>query len=253
MLRVISTEFLKLRRSKMMLLAIIASFLPAMVKYLQFAFGKNLEAVSFEWFLASGEELMVLSMLTVVILVSNFIFTMEYQYNTTSYIFTSSTSKAKIFIAKIISLLAIIAFLFVISAFSQILFGYLALKSALPWLLFLKFIKVIVWYIFSYFLLSVMVVMLSVLIKKFILSSVVVLGYIIMVLPFHLKNNLYICPFMTPTVVAAKLYGSSNYIFTNYYKDVSINNSGAVAFLVVLAIVSLIIGMSYYIKQDAIK
>lgn len=253
MFSVLSTEFIKLRRSKMLLLAFIASFLPAMVKYLQLIFGKRQANISWELFLASGQELMVLGMLTAVIFVSSFVFSMEYQYNTASYIFTSNISKVNIYVAKLISLLAIIASLFVISAFSQLLFGFLAIKVGLSWTLFFKFIKVIVWSIFSYFLVCAIVVMISVLIKKFVLSAVVILSYIIMVFPFHYSNP-YICPFMLPTVIAAKLYGSSNYIFTGYYKDVSNANIYAAVFtFFALAIASLTLGLICYKRSDAIK
>jgi len=253
MLRVISTEFLKLRRSRLVIFVIVASFLPEVVKYLQYTFGKDQATASWQWFLASGQEFMVLLMITLVVSVSSFVFSLEYQYNTASYIFTSSTSKTNIFIAKAIALFFIIALAFLSLAFSELLLSYLALKTAIPGQLFLNFLKVIGWYILSYYLLSLVVVMLTVFIRKFIIVNVVVLGYIMLVFPFHLKNNLYISPFMIPTVVAAKIYGSANYIFTDYYKDVSINNIQVVVFLVILAMVTMIIGMRSYKNQDAIK
>lgn len=253
MFNVLSTEFLKLRRSRLLLLAFTASFLPAMVRYLQYAFGRNGDTVSWEWFLASGQEITVFVMLTAVVLVSAFIFSMEYQYNTASYIFTSDVSRADIFISKQGSLLVIIAFLFAVSACSELLFGSIALRTALPKVLLLKFMEATVWYIFAYFLLSTAVSMLTVLMKRFAVSAAVVLGYLILVFPFHLKNNLYICPFMTPTVVAAKLLDSDNYIFSSYYKGVTVNSAGAAVFLGILAVVSLTVGMLYYKKSDAIK
>lgn len=253
MFRVISTEFLKLRRSKILLLAIIASIIPAMVKYLQYVLEKKHDTVSWKWFLASHQEFTVLIMLMIVVLISSFVISMEYQYNTAPYIFTSGVSKTSIFIAKIIAVLAIIVCMFAASVISELLFGYLTLKSGLPLILLIKLMQVTVWYIFSYFLLSIIVVMLTVLTKRFVVSAVVVLGYIIMSFPFHLKNNIYICPFMTPTAVAAKLYNSNNYIFTNYYSNVSVNNISAAIFITVLAIVSFVIGIICYKKQDAIK
>jgi len=237
----------------MLLLAFIASFLPAMIKYLQFAFGKNQATASWELFIASGQELMIFSMLTVVVLVSIFVFSMEYQYNTASYVFTSRISKVNLFIAKMISLLAIIASLFVVLAFSQLLFGFLALMVGLSWTLFFKFILVLAWHIFSYFLVSAMVVLVAVFTKRFVISAVVVLGYLMLVFPFHFTNP-YVCPFMIPTVIAAKIYGTNNYFLTDYYKNVSTNSIYAAVFLfVALAIVSLIIGTICYKKSDTIK
>lgn len=254
MFSVLSTEFIKLRRSKMILLATIASLLPAMVKYLQFVFGKSQAETSWELFLASGQEIMFLGMLTAVVFVSSFVFSMEYQYNTASYVFTSSISKVNIFIAKMITLLGIIAILFIVLALSQLLFGFLALKVGLSWPLFFKFIMVIAWYIFSYFLVSAMVVLVSVLIKRFVISAVVVMSYLLLVFPYHAKNNPYICPLMTPTVVASKIYDTSNYIFTDYFKDVPTNNIyAAVLLLVALAIASLILGLICYKRSDSLK
>jgi ABC-type transport system involved in multi-copper enzyme maturation permease subunit len=253
MFKVMSAEFLKLRRSKTIMLAVIASIIPAIVKCLQYAFNKSENADAWKQFLGSGQEFMVLAMLTIVILVSSFIFSMEYQYKTSSYIFTSSTSKTNIFTAKLISTFAIIALLFIVSACSQLLFGYLVLKKGLSTTLLFKLAKVTLWYIVSYFLISTVVSMLSVLTKRFTVCTVAILGYIILVFPFHLKNNLYVCPFMNPIVVAAKIYGSNNYIFTNYYKDVSVSNINTILFISILAIVSLIIGIIAYKKQDAIN
>jgi ABC-2 type transport system permease protein len=238
----------------MLLISYIASLLPAVVKYLQFVSGKAQITAGWEFFLASGQELMFFGMLTVVILVSNFVFCMEYHYNTASYIFTSSISTVYIFVSKMICLLAMIASLFIVAAISQLLFGFLALKAGLSWILFYKFIKVIVWYIFSYFLVSAIVVMIAVLIKRFVVSAVIILGYILLVFPFHLKNNPYISPFMIPTIVASRIYGTNNYVFTNYYKNVSANNIySAVFFFVALAIASLVIGLICYKRIDALK
>lgn len=253
MFMVLSTEYLKFRRSKMLLLAVIANFLPPIVKYLQYIFSKSKGPAGAELYLTSGQELMVLSMLTTVVLVSGFVFTMEYQYNTASYIFTSGTSKASIFTAKLIFLLTVIALLFSVSALSEVLFSCLATGDGVSWSLFLKLLKVTGWYVFSYFLLSIIVVMISVFTKKFVVSAVIALGYIIMIFTFHLKNNVYICPFMTPSIVAAKIYGSSNYILTNYYKDIAVNYYGITIFLVILAAISMIIGINCYRKQDAVK
>jgi hypothetical protein len=251
MFSVIFTEFLKLRRSKMLLLSVIASFIPAMIKFLQFAFGKSQANTSWELFLGSGQELTLLAMLFVVVFVSSFVFSMEYQYNTASYVFTSSISKVNIFVSKMISLLAIITFLFIVLASSQLLFGFLALKVGISWTLFFKFIQVIVWYIFSYFLVSAIVVLVAVLIKRFVISAVIVLSYLLLIFPFHAKNNPYICPLMTPTVVASRIYGTSNYIFTNYFTGVSTNSIyAAVILLTVLATSSIIIGMLCYKKSD---
>ncbi len=250
MLNVLSTEFLKLRRSKMLMLSLIASVIPSIVKYLQYVFGENSHNIGWEWFLSSAQEIKVFSMVTTVVLISTFIFSMEYQYNTASYLFTSKVSKFHILIAKLTCLVCLITLINAVSALSQLLFGIVALKTALSMNLFISLIKVTLWYAFSYSLLSVLVSMLAVVIKKFTLSSVLVLSYLMLVFPFHLKNNAYICPLMTPTLVAAKLFHSNDYIFTNYYKDVTINNTFSAAFLIILAAAALSLSLLYYKNSD---
>ena len=253
MLNTISVEFLKLRRSRALLLSIIANFIPALIRWLQYTFGSVSGEVRWERFLSSGQEIMVLCMLISVILVSCFVFSMEYQYNTASYIFTSGSPRVSIFLSKLVSLLVIIAILFIVSFISQLFFGILTIKAGIPGPVFLKLLEVTAWYIFSYFLLSAVIAMVVVLTKKIVISSVIVFGYFMLVFPFHLKNNPYICPFMTPVVVAAKMYGSTDYYFSGYYIDSPVNIAGMAVFIVVLAIISLTIGITCYKKLDAVK
>lgn len=250
MFNAVFTEFLKLRRSRMLLLVVVTGLMPSLVRFLQGVFGKSSNAIDWNWFLTTHREIMVLCVLASVVLVSGFIFSMEYQYKTASYIFTSSVSKIKIFVSKMLSLLAVITLLQVVSAFGDLLFGFLLVKEGIPSNLMLKFVEVIGWYIFAYFLISIIVVMIVVLMKKFVVSSVIVLGYLMMVFPFHLKGNPYICPFMSPTIVASKLFNSPDYIFSNYYKDISINNFGISTFLITIAVISMIVGIAKFKKVD---
>lgn len=250
---VLLAEFLKLRRSRVLILSIIVFLVPALIKYLQYNFGNQGEAASWVRFLSTGQELNVLCMLIAVILISCFVFCMEYQYGTASYIFTSGSSKGNIFIAKMALILIIFAFLFFISSLSQLCFGYLAIKSGIPGPLFLKLVEVTAWYIFANFLLSTIIAMVAVVTKRFVLSAVVVFGYYMLVFPFHVKGNPYINPFMTPMVVAARIFNSNDYIFSGYYKDITINITALTVFLAGLAMISLAIAILCYKKMDAVK
>lgn len=249
---VLSSEFLKLKKSKMLLLAAVASVLPSFVKYIQLSTDKANTNMTWEYFLASKQEFTVMGMLITLILVASFVFNMEYQYKTAAYILTSRVSRVSIYFSKLLAILAIIFILFVLSGFSQLLLGYFAIKTAVASALMIKFLKVTALYILTYFLLTTVIVMLGVFIKRFVLTSVIIFGYLMMVFPFHLKNNLYINPFMTPSAIAAKIYGTGNYILANgYYSDVTVNSAAAVIFLIVLALVSLISGLFFYRSSDA--
>jgi hypothetical protein len=252
MYETLSTEFLKLRRSKVLIYALMAGILPSMVKFLQFIFGSTGKVDSWLWFLASRQEIMVLGVLITVVLVSSFIFNMEYQYGTASYINTSRVPKIQIFLAKLLTIFAVVILLFAATLLSELMFGFIAIKTAIPGSLLLKLIKATAWYILSYGLLSTIVVLISVLTKRFALTSVIILGYMMLVFPFHLKNNIYISPFMTPAAVAARIFGSNNYILVSYFKDAAVNTTAAAMFIVALAAVSLVLGAVAYQKSDAL-
>jgi ABC-2 type transport system permease protein len=235
----------------MLLYATIGSILPAVVKLLQYL-GQS-DNNSWEWFLASKQEIMVFGMLITIVLISSFLFSMEYRYNTASYIFTSKASRYSIFIAKIMCLFCIVTFLEVVSALSYLLFGLIAIKGVIPAALFSKFIEVTVWYIFSFFLVSVIVAMLSVLTKKFVISTVIAFAYLMLVFPVHLKGNPYVLPFMTPSVIASKIYNTDNYIFVGYFKAISVNSLAVILFLALTAAISIIVSLIGLKRSDAVR
>jgi len=251
-INVLITEIIKLRRSKMLILALLISFIPAPIKFIQQVLGKVKTNVTWEWFLSAHQEIMVFGMLTAIILVSCFIFGMEYQYNTVSSAFTASVSRTEIFIGKVITLLFVISALFIISALSHLLFGCFTVKEGLKLTFLLKYLKVVLFFILGYFSLTSLMAFINIIVRKYAVSAALILGYFMLVFPMHLKNNLFINPFMIPTVIASKILGSSNYIFSDYYKDVSVSYTGITLFLSAIFIFFLIAGMTYYKKRDAL-
>jgi hypothetical protein len=248
----ISAELLKLRRSRVLLLAALSCVMPPAVECLRHAVGNLGEASHWRGFLTSGQELTVFCMLITVMLLSAFLFTMEYQYGTAGAIFTSATGRVTIYGAKIAALGIVIASLCVISSGSQLLFGALATAEALPAELFGQFAAVSAWYVFSYFALAVVVALPAVLTKRFTLTAVITLGCYIMIFPFHTKNP-YVCPFMTPAIVASKLYGSTDYIFAFTYGNLSTGVLPAAVFLTALAGVSSVISTRAVRASDAVR
>lgn len=249
---IIYSEFLKLKRSRMLLFGALAGILPSVVKFLQYSFGKRTGSDKWAWFLASGRELPVLSMVTAVVLISCFVFAMEYQYNTAACIFTSATSRTVIYFAKVTVLLASVTALSAVAVLSDFISGYLATGEWIPSALLGICLKAAAYGMFSYFLISIIISTVVVVIKKFVISAAAVLGYIMLVFPFHMKGNAYICPFMIPAMVTARLFHSHGYIFTDYYNNVRISYFGITSFLLAISVISAVIGISCYIKRDAL-
>jgi ABC-type transport system involved in multi-copper enzyme maturation permease subunit len=233
-----------------MLLVMISGILPSLIKFLQFLFSKDSGEQSWEAFLTTGKEILVLGILITVILVPAFLFSMEYHYKTVSYMLTSGVSRIHIYLSKLISLFLVISSLLAVSGLSELLFGFILFRTVISGTLLFKFLTVTLWYAVAYFLLSSVVIMVSALTKRFVITSVITLGYFMMTFPFQLKNSIYLCPFMTPAAVAAKLYGT-DYIFNNAYKDMTINNLSVLGYLIVLAVIATSVGLSLYKNSDA--
>jgi hypothetical protein len=247
-----SAELLKLRRSLPLLLAGIASVLPPAVKCLRHAFGSLDRASTWQGFLASGQELSVFGLLISVMLLAAFTYTMEHQYGTAAAVFTTGTRRLAVFGAKAAVLAVVVAALLVLSAGSQLLFGALAAADALTPAALGRLAAVTAWYAFSYAAIAAVVALPAVLTKRFTLTAVITLGYYIMIFPFHTKNA-YVCPFLTPAVVAARLWGSTDYLFTFNYEKLSTGVLSAGAFLLCLAAVCLALGAAAYARSDAVR
>ncbi len=251
MYRAISSEFLKLRRSKLLLLVIISAILPSMVKFIQYLSVKDNSNQTWETFLTSGKEILVMSILITVMLASGFIFTMEYHFKTISYILTSGISKTNIYISKMVSALLMILLLLSVSCLSELVFGSVLFGADIPGELIIRFFKVALWYLVSYFLLSSVILLLGVLTKKFVITSVIASGFLMLSFPFQLKQSIYACPFMTPWAVAAKIYGYNNYVFNDAYRNVNADVYSVFLFLMVLALISTIAGIACFTRTDS--
>lgn len=250
MYKVLSTEILKLKRSAVILFSLIISFMPALIKFLQYSIVNRNSSVDWKWFISEHQEFAVFGMLTAVILISCFVFGVEYHNRTISYLFTSCTSRSNIFLGKIIILFVLITLLLGSSMISFLIFGYLTVKKTIPTQLLLKYAEVTIYSILSFFSLTALMAFVTMQVKKYAISSALILGYIMMVFPFHLKNNSLICPFMLPAVISAKIFKSNNYIFKDYYRTAVIDYPLLAGAMVGVFVITILIGMVYYRKVD---
>jgi len=250
MYNIITAEILKLKGSKMLWMVAFISFIPAPIKLIQHFIGKGPGTADWNSFISTGQELAVFGMLTSIILVSCFIFTMEYQYNTVSYIFTAPVSKVKMLAAKILALLLIITFSYLVSGISNIIFGYAVIREMIPFKTAYLYFQATVGSILIYFSLTALIAAINIAFKRLAISVTLLMGYLMLFFPFHLKGNVLINPFMIPTVVASKIFGSTGYIFKDYYKDITVNYMEIAGLLTVIFIIPFITSMLYYKKSD---
>lgn len=254
MLTTISAEFIKLKRSNILWLILLGGFVPPVIKAIQYAIPQTLIGNG-EWsgFLSLYQETNMGITLTVMIIASAFIFSMEYQYETASYILTTTTPRVQIYIAKILSLLLQVSGMLVVNALAQLLLGSMVVPSPISEEMLFMWLLSTGWNIASYFLLSILVSTIAIITRRFIISTAVVYGYMILTFPFHyFLHNPYINPLMSPVIVAAKIYESNGYIFGSYYPDIPVNISAIALLLVALALVFMIVSITYYKKSDPI-
>jgi ABC-type transport system involved in multi-copper enzyme maturation permease subunit len=253
-LTTISAEFIKLKRSSILWLILLGGIVPPVIKAIQYATPQTLIGNG-EWsgFLSLYQETNMGITLTVMIIASAFIFSMEYQYETASYILTTTTPRVQIYVAKILSLLLQVSAMLVVNALAQLLFGSMVVPVPISEEMLSMWLLSTGWNIASYFLLSILVSTIAIITRRFIISTAVVYGYMILTFPFHyFLHNPYINPLLSPVIVAAKIYDSSGYIFGSYYPDIPVNTSAIALLLVALALIFMIVSIIYYKKSDPI-
>ena len=250
----IRIEFLKLKRSPLLRLMLIAGIIAPLIKGLQFIAKNEGSVGTWNWFLSESQEMFAFCTITALIVASAVIFSMEYQYGMASYVFTLPASRAKIYVAKLAALLLMICLMFASAFLSQLLLGSLLFPEPISKPMFLKMIWSVLWYIFSYFLLSIVMVTVPILTKRFNISAGILLGYTLITFPIHYYlNNPYINPFLTPATVAAKIYNTEGYFFGSYYKGVTIDLVGLYLFLVLLAVILFAVGIICFKKTDVVS
>jgi ABC-type transport system involved in multi-copper enzyme maturation permease subunit len=254
MLTTISAEFIKLKRSSIVWLILLGGFVPPIIKAIQYATPQTLIGNG-KWsgFLSTNQEINMFITLTVMIIASAFIFSMEYQYDTASYIFTTTTSRVQIYIAKILSLLLQVSGMLFVNALAQLLLGFMVVPEPISEMMLSMWLLSTGWNISSYFLLSILVSTVAIITRRFIISTAVVYGYMVITFPIHyFLHNPYINPLMSSVVVVAKIYNSNGYIFGSYYPNIQVNILDIVLLLIALALIFMIVSIIYYKKSDPI-
>jgi ABC-type transport system involved in multi-copper enzyme maturation permease subunit len=232
----------------------MGGFLPPILKAIQYATPET-RVGNGEWsgFLSISQEINMFITLTVMIIVSAFIFSMEYQYDTASYLLTTTTSRAQIYFAKILSLLLQVSGMILVNAVAQLILGFLVVPAPISEGMISMWLLSTGWNIASYFLLSILVSTVAIITRGFLISTALVYGYLVLTFPIHYYlHNSYINPLLSSVVAVAKIYGSDGYLFGSYYPNIQVNILGIAFFLMALALLFMIVSIMYYRKSDAI-
>ena len=238
-----------MKKSKLLWLTFLINFLPAPVRYISQLTNKTYSSADWNWFLTNQQVFTVFGMLFSIILGACYIFGMEYHHHTAAYVYTTPASRKRLLTAKTIAVFLIIIFSHITSFIAVIVFGYLTVNKFIPVTLLLLYFKASSLSILLYFSLTGLIGLIGTIIKKYAVSAALIIGYILMIFPFHLKYSIAICPFMLPAFIYSKIIGLNDIIFSGY-KQFAINYTVAAPMLLMLFIIPFIAVMQYVRKAD---
>ncbi|RAP51321.1 MAG: bacitracin ABC transporter permease [Methanosphaera sp. rholeuAM270] len=128
----IEIEFLKLKRSKILILTILGAIFPSFLLYLSAKFGEFTETISLETFMSHVN--MYMSLIFAVLLftiIMSYLFGREYNEHTLKTILTAPTSRKMFILSKYSMFLVWILMITIVTTISALAFGYLASTTQL--------------------------------------------------------------------------------------------------------------------------
>ncbi|MBU3098950.1 MULTISPECIES: ABC transporter permease [Clostridium] len=211
---VMHTEFLKLRKCKVLWCMPLCAFLPDLLIFSVFALNKKFPIVVWENFFTDAE--MMINMLIAIglfSLLAGFIFSREYQENTINSMFTYPIGRIQFFIGKLIVILILISITIVSSFILLVLLGLTIKHEPLTLNILLYYTKVYVFMILMHFALIPIVAFLSIYNKSIV--PPIILGVSAITLNLIVMNTGFntIFPWSIPTILSPHQNGT---IYTNY-------------------------------------
>ncbi|WP_053957278.1 ABC transporter permease [Inediibacterium massiliense] len=214
LLTVINTEFLKLRKCKILWCVPLCSLLPDILIFLIYAFNPKYPIVVWKEYFTSAIMLInILFGIGFFSLLTGFIYSREYQENTINTMFTYPISRMQFFISKLIVILMLIIVTIISSFIILLLLGLSIKHEPLTFNILLYYTKVYIFMIIMHYALIPVAAFLGIhnksIIPPIILGvSAMAFSIIIMNTPF---NTLF--PWSVPTILSPHENGRT---YTNY-------------------------------------
>ncbi|MBB6631886.1 ABC transporter permease [Clostridium algidicarnis] len=211
---VIKTEFLKLRKCKVLWCMPLCAFLPDLLIFSMFALNKKFPTVIWETYFT--DAIMMINMLMAIglfSLLAGFIFSREYQENTINSMFTYPIGRMQFFISKLIVILILISITIMASFILLVLLGLTIKHEPLTLNILLYYTKAYIFMIVMHFALIPLIAFLGIYNKSIIPPIIlavcaITLNLIVMNTPF---NTVF--PWSIPTILSPHQNGRT---YTNY-------------------------------------
>ncbi|MGH4126012.1 MAG: ABC transporter permease [Clostridium sp.] len=211
---VIKTEFLKLRKCKVLWCIPLCAFLPDLLIFSMFALNKKFPTVVWETYFT--DAIMMINMLMAIglfSLLAGFIFSREYQENTINSMFAYPIGRIQFFISKLIVILILISITLMASFILLVLLGLTIKHEPLTFSILLYYTKTYIFMIIMHFALIPIIAFLSIYNKSII--PPIILGVSAITLNLLIMNTRFntIFPWSIPTILSPHENGMT---YTNY-------------------------------------
>lgn len=217
---VISTEFIKLKKCKVLWGVPLCSLCPVMMIYIMYAFNKKYPVVAWSNYFSLIETITnLLVAVGIFAVLTGYIFSREYQENTINSMFTYPISRVQFFAGKLVVMLILIFITFVSSFILSVLFGLTIKHETLTVGILLYYLKTYLLMVLMHFSLVPIMAFLSIYNKSIIPPIIVgviaiTLNLIIINTPF---NTLF--PWSIPVIMSPHEDGRT---YTNYARGITV-------------------------------
>ena len=246
MYRILYTEFLKIKKAKILLLIPISSLIPVLLMLLIYISetGESMRAAGWENYL--GHLLVTLSDLTppVFILFTGFIFSREYSDNTMDCMITYPISRVGILVSKMLVMVPVVLLVMFLSFASGLVLGKFLIYDSLSMAVFVEYAKIYLAISVLQLVLVPVAATVSIISKNIIASAVAALAEFLLLIAFlNTKYNVFY-PWGVPALFSSK--------WGKYLEQGNFNVSNALITLTITFVLAMVINVIYYRKTELI-
>ncbi len=244
MFRILYTEFLKIKKSKILLLIPLSSLIPLLLILLIYLSDTEQRMVGWEHYL--GHVLLIMSNLTppVFTLFTGYIFSREYSDNTIDAMITYPISRVGILVSKMLVMVPVVLLIMSLSFVFGIVIGKFLLYDSLSFEVIVEYAKIYLLVSILHLTLVPVAATVSIISKNIIASATTALATFLFVIVFlNTEYNVFI-PWCVPTLFSSK--------WSNYLNQWDFNVSNALMTLAITFVVALVINVIYFKKTELI-
>ena len=245
----VASEILKLKRNRLVLILVTCVVLSPLLTPLLIGIRNNgLHDLGWSMYALQSQLPIYLCTLAFTIITASIMFAGEFQMRTINALFSSTGSRISICGAKLVAMLIILGVTIIPTGLVNLIVGAVATDYGISGPELLKYAQALLWSVPSYFALVPTAVLLSVLLKKPALVSIIYFAAVIMVFPFY-EQALFIPPLL-PMHLAMRLLSKGIDVSSAPFLNTSLQFGGTAVSLACYFGVPLLSGLYYVRRMD---